>query len=262
MTACSAEVVSPGREGLFDKVAADRRCRRSIPRDRIGGHLGMIQDFMRGGRRPAASRRRAAPTTSRAWPWSSARSRAPRPGGAWRSPHMKDNDAKPASRHPHRHHGAGQSRRPGRLCPGRSCRSASRASSRSSGRRWAARTCRGLPARSARRSAMPTSSVGSLGDVRQSARGRRARPRDAAPAGKTLIDNAHLFGTDMVSRLHRAACAASRCPTACRASAKSGARSPSAPPTRACASPSRTAPWTATGRPATGTSPTIPTPGS
>ncbi len=40
------------------------------------------------------------------------------------------------------------------------------------------------------------------------------------------------------------------------------ASSPGAPPTRACASPSRTAPWTATGQRATGTSRTIPMPGS
>ena len=86
--------------------------------------------------------------------------------------------------------------------------------------------------------------------------------RETLAGWETLIDNAHLFGTDTVSRLHRphSRQAAARKPAALPA--KSGGGWPSAPPTRACASPSRTAPWTATGRAATGTSPTIPTPGS
>ena len=134
-------------------------CRRSIRSDRVGGHLGVIQDFVARRRERRPSRRRAAPTTSRAWPWSFGAIESAETGRRVDNRDLrKDDDAEPASRHPHRHHGAGQPRRPGRLCQGRSCRSASRASSRSSGRRSAARTSRASPARSARRSATPTSS--------------------------------------------------------------------------------------------------------
>ena len=166
-----------------------------------------------------------------------------------------------APRYPHRHHGQGQPPRPGGLCPADPAASASRASSRSSGRRSATRTSRGSPASSARRSATPTSP--SARSACSAIRSRTATSTGETLAGwETLIDNAHLFGTDMRRRLHRPRPRQAARPTACRASRRSGAGSPSAPPTRACASPSRTAPWTATGRAATGTSPTTPTPGS
>lgn len=44
--ALKAEVVVPGRDGLFDKIEAIE-VPPLDPADRIGGHLGIIQDFMR-----------------------------------------------------------------------------------------------------------------------------------------------------------------------------------------------------------------------
>ena len=85
--------------------------------------------------------------------------------------------------------------------------------------------------------------------------------RQTLAGWEALIDNAHLFGAE-TSPASPAACAASRSKRACRRSRESGASFRAAPPTRACGSRSRTAPWTATGRAATGTSPTIRTPGS
>ena len=86
--------------------------------------------------------------------------------------------------------------------------------------------------------------------------------REVLAAWETIIDNAHLFGADTRQRLHRPhpRQAADRQPAAlprslgqaCQARGGQGR----------AASPSRTARWTATGRPATGTSPTIPMPGS
>ena len=98
--------------------------------------------------------------------------------------------------------------------------------------------------------------------VRQSARRTATSIARRCRAGRRLHRQRAPFGADMRRRLHRPhpRQAADRQPAALQA--RSGASSPSAPPTRASRSPSRTARWTATGRPATGTSPTIPTPGS
>ena len=78
---------------------------------------------------------------------------------------------------------------------------------------------------------------------------------------EALIDHAHLFGTDIVAAL-RAGYAASRSPIRYPASKRCSAHWRSARPTKACGSPSRTCRWAATGRPATGTLPTTPRPGS
>ena len=107
-----------------------------------------------------------------------------------------------APRHPHRHDGQGATAPTRPAMSGRSCRTASRASSRSSGRRSATRTSRGSPASCARRSATPTS------HRRRSAcsaiRSRTATSTAQTLAGwETLIDNAHHFGADMRRRLHR-----------------------------------------------------------
>ena len=69
------------REGLFDKVEPVA-VPPLDPRDRVGGHLGVIQDFVAAIANGTEPGDRAAPTTSRAWPWSSARSKAPKPAAA------------------------------------------------------------------------------------------------------------------------------------------------------------------------------------
>lgn len=77
---------------------------------------------------------------------------------------------------------------------------------------------------------------------------------------KDCIDNAHHFGATCVAgftgRIRNRPLTDSL-----PRYRKAGGSSPLAPPTRASRSPSRTAQWTATGRQAIGTSPTIPMPG-
>ena len=97
--------------------------------------------------------------------------------------------------------------------------------------------------------------------VRQSARGRASSTAQTLAGWETLIDNAHLFGTDIVAGF-TGRIRGKPLPESLPRFREVWGGSPSAPPTRACGSPSRTAPWTATGRAATGTSPTIPMPGS
>ena len=86
--------------------------------------------------------------------------------------------------------------------------------------------------------------------------------RQTLEGWKALIDNAHLFGARTIAgftgRVRGKPIEASL-PKFKAVWSELAAR---APPTRACASRSRIAPWTATGRAATGTSPTTRTPGS
>ncbi len=86
--------------------------------------------------------------------------------------------------------------------------------------------------------------------------------RQTLAGWEALIDNAHLFGARTVAGFTGRVRGEPIEESLPALQATSGASSPAAPPTRACGSRSRTAPWTATGRAATGTSPTIPTPGS
>ena len=79
---------------------------------------------------------------------------------------------------------------------------------------------------------------------------------------EALIDNAHHFGARTIAGFTGRVRGQPIEASLPRNSKRSGANFRAAPPTRACAWRSRTAPWTATGRAATGTSPTIPTPGS
>ena len=61
---------------------AGRQCRRSIRATGSAAISASSQDFVARRRERRRAGDRAAPTTSRAWRWSSARSRAPRPAGA------------------------------------------------------------------------------------------------------------------------------------------------------------------------------------
>ena len=73
-----AEVVLSTRDGLFDSTEPIA-VPPLDPADRVGGHLGIIQDFMRAIETGTEPETRGA-DKSKAWPWSSAPSRAPRPG--------------------------------------------------------------------------------------------------------------------------------------------------------------------------------------
>ena len=140
----------PG-DPVLRMASAGRRCRRSTGADRIGGHLGVMRDFVaavrdrsaagdarrRQHQEPRHGVRRDRERRDRAARYRSGCT-AQRQG---RFPHERR-----APRHPHRHHDPGQRRRSGRLCPADPRRTASRASSRSSGRRSATRTSRGSPA--------------------------------------------------------------------------------------------------------------------
>ena len=80
-----AEVATGGRDGLFDNGEPVERAaaRPARPHRRPSRrHPGFRRARSQSGTR---ARDRAAPTTSRAWRWSSARSRAPRPAAASRS---------------------------------------------------------------------------------------------------------------------------------------------------------------------------------
>ena len=158
------------------------------------------------------------------------------------------------ARHPHRHDGQ-RRMRPirQRMCV-RSCAWASRASSRSSGRRWG----KDLP----RLAAQLQEAIGDA-DVTVGALGMFGNPledgdldRQTLKGWEALIDNAHHFGTDTIAGFTGRV--RGKPIEACRDSRRSGASLRNAPPTRAFASPLRIARWTATGRPATGTSPTTP----
>jgi sugar phosphate isomerase/epimerase len=81
--------------------------------------------------------------------------------------------------------------------------------------------------------------------------------RQTFESWKILIDNAG-YSKRTSSPASPAASAAISSPTVCRVSRSCGASLLAAPPTRACASPSRTALWTAIGRRANGTSHTTP----
>ena len=85
--------------------------------------------------------------------------------------------------------------------------------------------------------------------------------RETLAGWETMIDNAHLFGANTVSGF-TGRVRGKPLPDSLPRFREVWGRLASAPPTRACASPSRTARWTATGRAATGTSPTTRMPGS
>ena len=104
-----AEVARPVREGLFDRVEPV-----VVPpldaSDRIGGHLGVIQDFVRAVESGTEPETRGADNIkSLGMVFARDRKRRDRAPGRHHAARTHDN-AEPASRYPDRHHGAGQSR--------------------------------------------------------------------------------------------------------------------------------------------------------
>ena len=89
-------------------MSSRSRCRRSIRGDRIGGHPGVMQDFVARDRRrhragDARRRQHQEPRDG----LRRDRKRRDRPPRRRSPPEGALTDAEPASRHPHRHHGAG-----------------------------------------------------------------------------------------------------------------------------------------------------------
>ena len=202
-----AEITTGVREGILDKpqpVAVPPL----DPRDRIGGHRGVIQDFvaavLNGGQAGNGRHRQHQELRDGAFGDRKRRGRPPR-----RHHDLREPRDKPAPGYSHRHHGARQPRRSRGLCPQHPSARLRDRSSRSSGRRSAARTSKRLAGEIREAIGDRDVVVSSLAVFGNPLEDRGEGSRDAGRAGKRR-SRTRTCSAPTSSPASPAACAASR----------------------------------------------------